>query len=133
VPTTVDKGKPMKQLIAIAKGTGAKVEEVGANQLDVLGRCDYQNRIIYINAEEDERKKIIILAHELGHWLTYLESRKKTYLRRNDREKMAAERGWYLLCNTGLARKWHIPKEEWDDINIPNYTNTNPDTKTAWT
>ena len=74
----------------------------------------------------------MILAHEVGHWLTYLEEMKNTSLRRNDREKLASDRGWYLLCNTGLARKYQITKEEWKDLNFPNYTNKNPDTKEAW-
>jgi hypothetical protein len=123
----------MKELLVIAKGTGVKITEVPDTELKVLGRCDYQNKIIYLNSEENDRKKVIILAHELGHWLTYLENKKNTYLRRNDREKLAFERGWYLLCNTGLARKWHIHKDEWLEINQPNFKNFDPDTKEAWT
>ena len=119
----------MKQLIKIAHGTGATVE---FKRIPVLGRCDYQNKVIYISNEEPERKQVIILAHELGHWLSYLNHKRNTSLRRNDREKLAYEYGWPLLVNTGLMKKYQITKEEWYEINAPNFSNRNPDTKLAW-
>jgi hypothetical protein len=121
----------MKQLIEIVNGTGASVEFT--HDIPVLGRCDYENKIIYISADEAKRKQVLILAHETGHWLSYLDHQKNTSLRRNQREKMAYEYGWRLLCNTGLAKKYKVSKEEWQDLNLLNYHNFDPDTKMAWT
>ena len=120
----------MKELLDIAKGTGASVELIDTN---VLGRCDYKNKIIYIAKGNDKVKSAMILAHELGHWLTFLENKKNTSIQRNDRERLAYERGWYLLANTGLAYKYHISKEDWYALNLLNFHNFDPDTKMAWT
>jgi hypothetical protein len=115
----------------IAKGTGASVEY--QKDIPVLGRCDYENKIIYISADEGKRKQVLILAHEVGHWLSFLDHKKNTSLRRNQREALAYEYGWRILVNTGLAKKYVVTKEEWQDLNLLNYHNFDPDTKMAWT
>jgi hypothetical protein len=121
----------LQQLEGILTGTGASVEYTSG--VGALGRCDYENKIIYITEDEPYRKKIMILAHEAGHWLSFLDHGKNTSLRRNDREKLAYQYGWRLLANLGLARKLHITKQEWQDLNQLNYHNFDPDTKQAWT
>lgn len=119
----------MERLIKIAEGTGCSVK---FSKLSALGRCDYQNKVIYISEDEEPRKKVMILAHEVGHWLSYLDHKKNTSLRRNDREKLAYTYGWRLLANTGLSREYSITKEEWKDLNFINYTNFDADNKEAW-
>lgn len=124
--------KSLEQLADIARGTGARVEF--KPDCPELGKCDYVNKIIYINSGEDERKQILILAHEVGHWLSYLEHGKNKSLRRNDRERLAYEQGWRLLVNLGLHKKHNINKDEWEELNLRNYHNFDPDTKgEGWT
>lgn len=121
----------IKQLEDLVTGTGAHCEF--SDTIPVLGRCDYINKVIHITSDKPMRTTLLIMAHEIGHWLTYLENMKNKSICRNDRERMAYERGWYLLCNSGLREKHHVTKEEWYDLNFINFNNYDPDVKEAWT
>jgi Zn-dependent peptidase ImmA (M78 family) len=123
--------KHLQQLVDIARGLGTEV--IFIDNISVLGRCDYQNKKIYVSKNEKLRKKIIILAHELGHWHSYLYNKKNTNISRNDREKLAYEYGWRILINLKLHTVFNITPEDWYKINMYNFTNTDPDTKVAWT
>ena len=74
----------------------------------------------------------MILAHEIGHWMSYKQNKRGTNISRNDREKLAYEMGWHILTNTKLYLKFHITNKDWHELNFYNFTNTSPDTKMAW-
>jgi hypothetical protein len=119
----------LEELIHIAHGLGIQIEQ---KPLSVLGRCDYQSKTIYLDSVQTTRKKMIILSHELGHWMSYCEHKQNTSLSRNAREKLAYEYGWYLIINLKIHERYKITKDEWFDINSQNFNNRDPDTREAW-
>ena len=123
--------KYLFKLINIAeKGLSVKINFVF--DMKALGRCAYDEQTIYIKKNLSLRKKIIVLAHEMGHWISY-QKHSKFNLSRNKRELLASDYGWYLLLNTGLFKVLKITKKDWYEINEHNYKNVAPDVKEAWT
>lgn len=125
------KNKYLAKLVRIGeRGLGVKilfVRDAGA-----LGRCVYEEKTIYVKKNIPLRKKIIVLSHELGHWISYLKFRRFNYSR-NKRELLGTDYGWYILLNTGLARKFNLTKKDWYKLNEHNYKNVAPDVREAWT
>jgi len=125
----------LKPLLRIVYQLNFKVEWL--DDEGVYARCDYQNSVIYLNnvalQYEPIRKIVMVLAHEVGHLCSWMDHKNNKSLRRTDRERMAYDRGWQLLCNTGLAKLHSITHMEWRDLNTKDILNLAPDTKEAWT
>lgn len=58
-----------QELRKIAELYGAKLRF--NSRLDVLGRCDYKNSIIYLKVTDDEKQNLSTLFHEIGHIYCY--------------------------------------------------------------
>lgn len=71
------------------------------HELEVCGRCDYQQRIIYIN-EPTSKLALMALAHEGGHWWSYLLWHDLDFVR-HEREQLAFLLGWWLLVAVGVV------------------------------
>jgi hypothetical protein len=62
------------------------------------GQCDYQKREISLNVP-DAKDMVLTLAHEGGHWLSYLlfDADEDSAYDIETRELLAFNFGWYLL------------------------------------
>jgi len=124
--------KDVLKLVEIANGMGLRIEfkDLPGKK---LGQCIYEDKVIFVKKDESARQQLIILAHEMGHYHSYLDNERGTNISRNEREKLAYSYGFRFLVNTRLSKKYNITPEEWWDINFPNFTNIAPDVNEAWT
>ncbi len=82
---------------------------------DIAGRCDYKNSLIMLNTKS-AYQALITLAHEGGHWVSYLD-KKSDGIKYSveEREKFANEYGYKLIQEIGADKL--ITKEIWDNEN----------------
>jgi len=86
--------------------------------LKVSGKTHYLKALIEIN-EPKAKDALITLAHELGHYIFYLDNREKEQPPVIMRERAAYRLGWYLLRKIDA----NITKEEWIDYHNPDFLN----------
>lgn len=86
---------------------------------NIRGRCSYKQNWIKLN-EPNACKALMTLAHEGGHYLSYIRNRNKTgkdYEKvycRSKREKLAYLYGWILLKIIGAT--FLISKDMWKEF-----------------
>jgi len=93
------------------------VEIVINFELDAAGRTHYIKSLIEIN-EPKAKAALVTIAHELGHFIYYLNNRDKRQPPVRVRERAAYRLGWYLLRKIEA----NITKEEWRDYHVPDFS-----------
>jgi len=78
--------------------------------MSVAGTCDYRNAKITI-FEPIAKYALFTLAHESGHWLSYLVWPTQDF-GKFERETLAMHLGWWLLKSIGFD----IGGDEWMDF-----------------
>ncbi len=73
----------------------------------ILGRCDYQSNIIFINSPKIH-EAIMTMAHEMGHYASFLNNMDMDF-DEDKRETLAYLYGWGILRYVGAD----VNKEEW--------------------
>lgn len=63
-------------ILAIVESCGLSVEEtsftgLGLGDEEIAGFIDPEEKIIYVNDEDSENRKVFTIAHELGHWILH--------------------------------------------------------------
>lgn len=75
------------------------------HNLPVSGQTDYQKRTICLN-ESNAKLALMALAHEGGHWLSYLLwNSVELDFNRKQREILAFHLGWWFLVGVGCTGK----------------------------
>lgn len=61
-------------VLMIAENCGLSIVEADLNDIDdqeIAGFINATKRIIYVNRDDSENRKVFTIAHELGHWILH--------------------------------------------------------------
>lgn len=97
-------------LIEVAKKCGIKKVVMHENIGDSVGRVSYDKATIWIS-DPGAHTALVTIAHELGHWLSFLRNGRKEQPDKDRRELLAYYYGWVVI--KAISAEHLVPRGVW--------------------